>query len=110
MRIDTSTEVVILYLSKENDMSVKLNDARKGILAIALGLACALPAAAQNAAESNTATTTTPSTTTVRNDAASRGDDHGNWGWLGLLGLAGLFGLRRNRDPYNDCTRTEPAR
>jgi MYXO-CTERM domain-containing protein len=28
----------------------------------------------------------------------NRGDQNGDWGWLGLLGLVGLFGLRRRED------------
>ena len=92
-------------------MIVKLDNARKGFLAAALGLACALPVAAQNT--TGATTTTTPSTTSTRSDTAVRtNDDHRDWGWLGLLGLAGLLGLRRrDRDtPTIDRTRTASAR
>ena len=90
----------------------QLNSARKGLLVMALGLACALPAAAQNTPAPNTTTTTTPSATTTRQDADIRKDnDHSNWGWLGLLGLAGLLGLRRDRNSQTtSATRTAPAR
>jgi MYXO-CTERM domain-containing protein len=92
-------------------MSIKLNIARKGIFAIALGLACALPVAAQNTTGPNT-TTTTPNTASTRDDTAvQRVDAHRDWGWLGLLGLAGLLGLRRNRDTHStDRTRGAAAR
>jgi MYXO-CTERM domain-containing protein len=93
-------------------MSVKFNCARKGLLAVVLGFACALPVAAQNTTEPNTTTTTTPSATTTREDVSVRkDDDRSNWGWLGLLGFAGLFGLRRDRDTHaNGRPHTAPAR
>jgi len=107
------TEVVITSFREVGMMSVKLNRASKGFLAMALSLACALPVAAQNTTGPSTTTaTTTPTPAGARDDtAAQRGDDHGNWGWLGLLGLAGLFGLRRDRDSHaTDRTRTASAR
>jgi len=93
-------------------MSVTLNNARKGLLAVAVGVACAFPVAAQNTTGPTT-TTTTPSTTSTRSDTAVRtSDDHRDWGWLGLLGLAGLLGLRRrDQEPSSiDRTRTASAR
>jgi MYXO-CTERM domain-containing protein len=63
-----------------------------------LGLASALPSAAQStSADANRSTTTTE----------DRGMD---LGWLGLLGLAGLLGLRKRRDSTSDYSSTRPAR
>ena len=69
-----------------------LKDVRIHAVAVTLGVACALPAAAQTS-NGTPAATTGSTSTTVRED--SRFD----WGWLGLLGLAGLVGLRRREDP-----------
>ena len=92
--------------------NVQLNSARKGLIVMALGLACALPVAAQNTPAANTTTTTAPTASATRQDADIRkDDDRSNWGWLGLLGLAGLLGLRRDRDTRTtNSTRAAPAR
>lgn len=64
--------------------------------ALTLGLACALPVAAQNSAGND-----------ARNvQTEQRGDK--DWGWLGLLGLAGLIGLKR-RDPDTTVSRQRTA-
>ena len=77
---------------------------RPTILALALGLTCALSVSAQTTGGVTAGTTgsagTTATTgamtagTSTRHDAESGFD----WGWLGLLGLAGLMSLRRKAD------------
>lgn len=78
---------------------------RKSVLALTLGMACAVPAAAQTTNGATTgitgSTVTATDATTVRRDR----DDGFDWGWLGLLGLAGLAGLRR-RPEARDVPRT----
>jgi len=69
---------------------------------IALGLACAFPAAAQQGQQGSQQGSQQQSAAGGQS-AASR-DDNTNWGWLGLLGLIGLAGLRR-RD-HSDGNRT----
>jgi MYXO-CTERM domain-containing protein len=89
-------------------MSVNLNNARKGLLAVAVGFACALPVAAQNTTPP-TATATPYTTTTASEGAVRRDDDHRDWGWLGLFGLAGLIGLRRRDRGSHTIDRTRNA-
>ncbi len=63
------------------------------LAALAIGLAAAMPLAAQ--------TTGSPGgqpATTVQQD------DGFDWGWLGLLGLIGLAGLRRRDDGRTTTT------
>lgn len=72
---------------------------RNAVLAIALGVVCALPAAAQTSTgSSTTGATTTPTSVSATTD---RRDDR-DWGWIGLLGLAGLAGLLRKKDTMDD--------
>ena len=70
---------------------------RLATCALALGLASALPVAAQ----------TTGSTDTNTSAPAER--EGRNWGWLGLLGLFGLTGLKRRRDEGTDVHRSRGA-
>lgn len=75
-----------------------VNAVRQSVLALALGVACALPAMAQPAGNGTGTGTTTTSGTGAATDAGTvrrDRDDGFDWGWLGLLGLAGLAGLRR---------------
>jgi MYXO-CTERM domain-containing protein len=66
---------------------------RASAVAISLGLACAVPAAAQTSGSAGAGQTSSMDA----NTRAESGDR--DWGWLGLLGLIGLAGLRRRRDP-----------
>ena len=85
-------------------MSKQFAIVRNGLLAAALGVACALPAAAQTSGTNGTTGTTDTATT-------QRTDGDRDWGWLGLLGLIGLFGLRRNHHVDTmDRSRTASAR
>jgi hypothetical protein len=68
--------------------------------ALVLGLACALPAAAQNTGGAGT--TVAPNTPGALS-APIGGDRDRDWGWLGLLGLLGLAGLRGRRDDRHDA-------
>ena len=90
-------------------MTIKLMSARNGVLAVALGLACALPVAAQTTTGSTTTTTPSTASTARDNTAARSDDDHRDWGWLGLLGLAGLLGLRRRDGNTQSVDRTRTA-
>ncbi len=87
---------------------------RTSLLALVLGLACALPVAAQTTGTGTTGATTgtatsvavpgtATSTTAVRNER----DRDGSFDW-GLLGLLGLAGLRRRPD-LHDLGRTNPT-
>jgi hypothetical protein len=67
--------------------------------AVALAIACSLPAFAQTTGGGTGGGGTTAQTNSDRND-----DDGFDPGWLGLLGLIGLAGLKR-RDTHYD-TRT----
>ena len=91
---------------------------------IAIGLACAFPAAAQQSGSQGSTSASQGSSPqqsaaggsslASRESAAggqsapgmdrsaNRDDDRSNWGWLGLLGLAGLLGLRRRHDHHDD--------
>ncbi|WP_236960920.1 WGxxGxxG family protein [Methylobacterium durans] len=60
---------------------------------MALALATAAPALAQN----TTANPGAPSTANPPTHVADH-DDSGKWGWLGLLGLIGLAGLMPRKD------------
>ena len=87
---------------------------RARLIALALGLACALPVGAQTTGGGTTGatgaggTTGTTTGTTARRD---NDDDDFDWGWIGLLGLAGLAGLRRKPDVHRvDQVRTTNTR
>ena len=66
--------------------------AARAALVISMGLACTLPAQAQNTAAGDTTATTTTQTVPVEEDR--------DFGWIGLLGLAGLLGLRRKKEEH----------
>ena len=66
---------------------MKSGTARSALAVLTLGVACALPAAAQTSGSGSTSAGST-NTTEPR-------DDDFDMGWLGLLGLAGLLGLKR---------------
>jgi MYXO-CTERM domain-containing protein len=92
--------------------------------AVSLGLACAMPAMAQDSGSASS--TTTPSTTVQSTpdtqsmgagpddmDTTARTDGDRDLGWIGLLGLAGLLGLRRRHDRHDHdghVHRTGPVR
>ena len=87
----------------------KLELIKSSAIAISLGLACAMPAAAQNASDGSSSgqsastgssgqnASTGQSSPSDFNQSRSNDNNH-DWGWLGLLGLIGLAGLRRRED------------
>jgi MYXO-CTERM domain-containing protein len=75
------------------EICMKQNGSRAVV--IALGLALAVPAAAQQGSQQQGSQQ--QSAAGVQS-AASRDDNDTDWGWLGLLGLIGLVGLRRRGD------------
>jgi len=80
----------------------------KSVLMLPLGVACALPVAAQTANGATTGTTGSTGTTSDTTITGRDRDDGFDWGWLGLLGLGGLAGLRR-KPAVQDVHRTSTA-
>ena len=79
---------------------------QKLFVVIALGLACAFPAAAQQSGASSGGTSASQGASSHQSAAGGQSapeaqtrEEGTNWGWLGLLGLVGLAGLRRRNDP-----------
>jgi hypothetical protein len=77
------------------------------LAALVLGVACALPAAAQTTGSGSSGASGTSGSTTTTERREDRGFD---MGWLGLLGLAGLLGLRRKDDHAHRNTTTTTGR
>lgn len=72
---------------------------RTKLVAVAFGVACAMPAVAQQTPPNNAGGSP------QRVEAAPH--DHGfPWGLLGLLGLAGLMGMKRKEDVHTTRTGT----
>ena len=69
---------------------------------LALGVACAFPAASQQS--SSTQGSSQQSAAGGQTAPEERAKDT-NWGWLGLLGLIGLAGLRRRDAGRYEATR-----
>lgn len=72
----------------------------KAAAAMAVGIACAMPAMAQEDAGQ-----TTSATANIENPATD--DDDRSMGWIGLLGLVGLLGLKRKRHEHHVEHRAE---
>ncbi|HYD57023.1 MAG TPA: WGxxGxxG family protein [Burkholderiales bacterium] len=86
-------------------------------LAASLGLACAMPVAAQTSGQSGSSDKQSQSANSSQQSGGQnastgqsspsdlgmqqRGEEGRDWGWLGLLGLIGLAGLRR-REHHHD--------
>ena len=60
-----------------------------------------LGAVGQNVPATSPATNTATTSQTTTTDDRAYGDQHHNFGWIGLLGLLGLTGLLRKRDNRN---------